>query len=388
MAIEQMMYELISFRELILDATKIKAVCKCADKEFQDKIVEESKRIFSSILHHVIQVDPDRSKSYVRQHQRGLMQLIEELATLIKENVHNADQQNRNDTISNIVTLLNQMIIDLQQHFPYYFDFDCPISVFSQQQLLLTISGNSGKILKKVEELHADHETISLFKQIFKNLNDYQGRFTFEQAKYLYDFFDSLKTALNTFVPPLDFSDMISLLVSLNFNHPSFYHSCCSHLNHELQNCENISEQYRLTHFFKKLIGQVFKTISTPYNRNLPDIDEALLRYIEGEISYLRSIDTIAEDLSSGGILERHFKVTFTVRQLALFINLQVEAGIITTQSPKLLHQYITKHYSTAEKEVISEKSFKNAYYGNLDKDIEKVIEKIVAMLSIAQNKH
>ena len=141
-------------------------------------------------------------------------------------------------------------------------------------------------------------------------------------------------------------------------------------------------------HFFKKLIGQVFKTISIPYNRNLPDIDESLLRYIESEISYLKSIDTIAEDLSSGGILDTNFRVNFTVRQLALFIHLQVEAGIITSQSPKTLHQYVTKHYSTVEKDNISEKSFKNAYYGNAGKDVEKVIEKIVDMLAIANEKY
>jgi hypothetical protein len=180
---------------------------------------------------------------------------------------------------------------------------------------------------------------------------------------------------------------IILLLTSLNFNHPSFYHSCCSYFNHELQRCENIGEQYRLTHFFKKLIGQVFKTISVPYNRNFPDIDESLLRYIESEISYLKSIDTIAEDLSRGGILDSNFKVTFTVRQLAIFIHLQVEAGIITTNSPKALHQYVTKHYSTGEKNTISEKSFKNAYYGNAGNDVEKVIDKIVTMLAIAQEK-
>ncbi|WP_293743740.1 hypothetical protein [uncultured Pedobacter sp.] len=382
-----MMYEILSFRELILDVIKIKVAGQCHDNESQHKIIKESKRIMSSILHHATLAEPDRAKAYIRQHQRGLMQLIDEAEALTNENEPYANQKSRDGMISSLVKLLNQMVIDLQQHLPYYFDFDCPISAASQKQLILDIAANSGQILKKVEELHADKETINLFKQLFKSLNDYKGRFTFEQAKYLYAFFDSIKMALNTFVPPLDFSDIILLLVSLNFNHPFFYHSCCSHLNRELQNCENISEQYRLIHFFKKLIGQVFKTISLPYHKNLPDIDEAILRYIESEISYLQSIDTIAEDLTRGGILESNFKVTFTVRQLALFINLQVEAGIITTKSPKLLHQYITKHYSTTEKEVISEKSFKNAYYGNVDKDIQKVIEKIVVMLNIAQDK-
>ncbi|MEH3114388.1 hypothetical protein [Pedobacter terrae] len=387
LAVKQMMYEIISFRELILDAIKIGTAYQCPNKALQDKILKESKRITNSILHHVAQVEPDKSKTYVRQHQRGLMQLINELETVITDGEPYADQAQRNEEISSIVNLLHQMVLDLQQHLPYYFDFDCPVSAFCQKQLFLDIAANSSQVLKKVEELQADHETITLFKQMFENLNNHPGRFTFEQAGYLYDFFESLKMALDNFLLPLDLSQIILLLVSLNFNHPSFYHACCQHLNLELQNCENISEQYRLIHFFKKLIGQVFKTISTPYNRNLPDIDEAILRYIENEISYLRSIDTIAEDLSRGGILESNFKVTFTVRQLALFVNLQVEAGIITTQSPKLLHQYITKHYSTSEKDIISEKSFKNAYYGNVEKDIQKVIEKIATMLSIAQLK-
>lgn len=379
-----MIYELISFRELILDVIKAGVTLQCPCKELHGKILEESKRIIISILHHVTQVEPDRAKAYIRQHQRGLLQLMDELEAMMNEDTPNI---NRKNGIGNIANLLNQMVLDLQQLFPYYFDYDCPISAVSQKTLLLNITESSSRILKHIEELHADNETMTLFKHIFEHMNSSPRRFTFEQARYLHDFLASLKITLNKSLLPLDLSEMILLLVSLNFNHPSFYHFCCSHLNHELQKCENISEQYRLIHFFKKLIGQVFKTISVPYNRNLSNIDESILRYIESEISYLRSIDTIAEDLSRGGILESNFKVSFTVRQLAIFINLQVEAGIITTNSPKALHQYVTKHYSTAEKAIISEKSFKNAYYGNVEKDVQKVIDKIVTMLAIAEEK-
>jgi len=382
-----MIYELISFRELILDAIKAGAAYQWSGKELQNEILKESKRIVSSIQHKIIQIEPGRSKAYIRQHQRGLMQLMDELAAMVDEDTPNAYQKNKNEGINGIVTLLNQMVLDFQQYLPYYFDYGCPVSLATQKQLLLNIAENSGQILKNLEELHADNETITSFNHIFEHLNSGLGRFTFEQAIYLHDFFGSLKITLNKLAPPLDMPGIILLLVSLNFNHPSFYHSCCSHFNHELQKCESIGEQYRLIHFFKKLIAQVFKTINIPYNRNLPNIDESLLRYIESEISYLKSIDTIAEDLSSGGILDRNFKVNFTVKQLAIFIHLQVEAGIITTQSPKALHQYVTKHYSTAEKDIISEKSFKNAYYGNVENDVRKVIEKIVTMLGIAQDK-
>ncbi|MBE5318589.1 hypothetical protein IM793_05440 [Pedobacter sp. MR2016-19] len=383
----KMMYELISFREIILDAIKVGAAYQCASKELENEILKESKRIISSIQHNVTQIAPDRSKAYIRQHQRGLIQLMDELAAMVDEDNLNACQKNKNEGISSLVNLLNKMVLDLQQYLPYYFDYDCAVSITTQKQLLVNIAENSSKILKNLEELHADNETIIFFKYIFEHLNSGPSRFTFEQVIYLHDFFESLEIALNKFVPSLAMPGIILLLVSLNFNHPYFYHSCCSHFNQELQKCESISEQYRLIHFFKKLIVQVFKTISIPYNRNLSNIDESLLRYIESEISYLKSIDTIAEDLSGGGILDSNFKVTFTVRQLAIFIHLQVEAGIIKTQSPKSLHQYITKHYSTVEQDTISEKSFKNAYYGNIGKDVEKVIDKIVAMLAIAQEK-
>lgn len=383
-----MMYELISFREIILDALTTGTAYKWPHKELQDEIVKESKRIFSSIQHNITQIEPDRSKVYLTQHQRGLIQLMDELEVVVDRDNPNADQKNKTEEISGIANLLNQMVLDLQQHLPYYFDHHSPVSIITQKQVLLKIAKNSSQILKNLEELHTDNETIAVLTQIFEHLNSDISRFTFEQAGYLHDFFESLKMELKKFASPLQMSGIILLLTSLNFNHPSFYHSCCSHFNHELQRCENINEQYRLLHFFKKLIGQVFKTISIPYNRNLPDIDESLMRYLESEISYLKSIDTIAEDLSSGGILDSYFKVNFTVRQLAIFIHLQVEAGIIITQSPKTLHQYVTKHYSTAEKDNVSEKSFKNAYYGNAGKDVEKVIDKIVTMLAIAQEKY
>jgi hypothetical protein len=381
-----MIYELIRFRELILDAIKVGTTPQCPHQKLKDEILKESKRVTRSILNHVTQVEPDRSKAYIRQHQRGLLQLMDELGATMNEDAPNTNRKNGNGEISNIANLLDQMVWDLHQLFPDYFDYDCTISAVSQKQLLSKITEYSSQILKNIEELHADHETITLFKHIFEHISS-STRFTFAQAGYLKDFLASIKMALNKSVPPLDLSEIILLLISLNFNHPSFYHSCCSHFNHELEKCENISEQHRLIHFFKKLVGQVFKTISIPYNRNLPNVDESILRYIESEISYLKSIDTIAEDLSHGGILESNFKVTFTVRQLAIFINLQVEAGIITTNSPKALHQYVTKHYSTAEKNIISAKSFKNAYYGNMEKDVQKVIGKIATMLAIAENK-
>lgn len=88
-----MIYELISFRELILDVIKAGATLQCPCKELHGEILEESKRIISSILHHITQVEPDRAKAYIRQNQRGLLQLMDELEATMNEDAPNINRK-------------------------------------------------------------------------------------------------------------------------------------------------------------------------------------------------------------------------------------------------------------------------------------------------------
>lgn len=111
-----MMYELTSFREMILDALSTGTAYKWPRKELQDEILKESKRIFSSIQHNITQIEPDRSKVYPTQHQRGLIQLTDELEAMVDRENPNVDQKNKTEEISSIANLLNQMVLDLQQY--------------------------------------------------------------------------------------------------------------------------------------------------------------------------------------------------------------------------------------------------------------------------------
>jgi hypothetical protein len=83
-------------------------------------------------------------------------------------------------------------------------------------------------------------------------------------------------------------------------------------------------------------------------------------------------MDKIGANLNHHGLLDNGYKVTLTVKQFAIFIHLQVEAKIIITETPKSLHEYISKHYSTNDTDRISAKSFKNAYYRASTDDLKK----------------
>lgn len=180
---------------------------------------------------------------------------------------------------------------------------------------------------------------------------------------------------------------LITDLISLEFNHPVFYSFCCGFILGQIELVENISDQFHTLQFLLKKIEQLQPISVSVYEPKLPGVKEALIRFIKSEISYIRSLDFLSEELSSGGLMEKNYRVSFTVRQLAIFIHLQVETGIILVDKPRLIHQYASRHYSTPETTKISEKSFKNSYYGNSADDLEKVISKITHMLVMAQEK-
>jgi hypothetical protein len=123
-----------------------------------------------------------------------------------------------------------------------------------------------------------------------------------------------------------------------------------------------------------------------PFHKALPGIKSSLLNFVDAEISHLQSLEKIGGDLASYGQINENFRVSFSVKELAYFIHLQVECGIILEEKPKKIHQYIVGHYSTQETEKISEKSFKNATYSRSPNNVKKVITKLTEMLARAQD--
>jgi hypothetical protein len=383
-----MTYELLYLRQII-DSTLHGMASETLDiDKLEATIKEESLRLLCVIQQNISSLKPGKGRIYLIQRQKELSLMLDELEKMVTAPPTSLSTQKK-ASLQNICKLaIDHLITELERYFPFYFDYQefIPLhrlNIF-QEELNCWITEFS----RTLESSGATDDVLGNFFSILEQLHNDNKNITYQRVIYLNIFFEKLNTALTYSGIPPETLDIILTAISLNFNHPAFYHFACGYFSGEVEKCENITTQYRTLNLLKKTLQQVFKILPSHYNQNIPPIDESLRRYIEAELDYLKSTELIAEELNSGGLLDANFKVTLTVRQLAIFIRLQVESEIIISQSPKALRQYVTKHYSTLEKENFSEKSFKNAYYNNTGKDIEKVIEKIAIMLAIAQEKY
>jgi hypothetical protein len=381
-----MTYELLYLRQIIASILNGTA-CETLDIDKLEKAIkEESLRLLYAIQQNLSSLKPEKGRFYLVQRQKELSLILEELEKEVAAQLQSTHE--KANLLNTCKVAIDHLLTELERYFPTYFDYQAAVSPGRIKNFQQELEGLITEFSKILESKAMIGHTLENFDRFFKQLFIDNKNITYQRIIYLRNFFLEMIKELNQSPNVLETLDIIVIAISLNFNHPAFYHFACRYFKEEVESCENITEQYRTLNFLKKTLQQVFKILPSHYNQNLPPIDESLNRYIEAELDYLKSIELTAEDLRSGGLLENNFKVTLTVRQLAIFIHLQVESEIIIAQSPMVLRQYVTKHYSTLEKENFSEKSFKNAYYSNVGKDVEKVIEKITVMLAIAQEKY
>ena len=383
-----MTYELSNFSHII--NTEIYNVAS-GDHDLAGLLVEinqESREILRYIQQSVTSMEYEQCKYTFTKYQQEFTSLLNKLEkTIVKDIPLSSHDILRNERLSICKNTVLDLLASMESDFPFYFNYNMLLNLSALTSLRVKLMEHIEEFGILLKQRDIDNETIESFQFVFRQLLHPRKTFSYQQSAYIEDFFNQLNEWCDATDRQIETLDLMLVTVSLSFNHPAFYHFCCRYFTEALEECDNINGQRQMLSFLKKTFKQVFQLSSSPYDVNLPIIEEAIQRYLDAELNYLHALELNAEDLSTGGLLEKNFQVNFTVRQLAIFIQLQVEANIIFSKSPKTLHQYVAKHYSTVETEKISEKSFKNAYYKARDTDMEKVIEKIVTMLALAQDK-
>lgn len=186
----------------------------------------------------------------------------------------------------------------------------------------------------------------------------------------------------------ISYEELTCILIRNGFNARDAHNILCRHLDRQLQLIIVPSIQRELLCSLEKIFTQ--SALSTPKRlfKELPKLGSLILKYIRAE---LRLIELLM-DTNIGGMSNDPFFGSFTVslsvKQLAFFVFLQVETGILLTRTAKQIHQYFATRFSILEGGAISEKSFKNAYYSHSPEDILKVIDKLSQMLVIAEESY
>ncbi|MET0573446.1 MAG: hypothetical protein ABWZ79_18640 [Pedobacter agri] len=383
--LEPMDYQLDPIYELYQTAKKFNGEVSEQGQHILKELKDECSRVFTLMLHS--KMSDDATRSMILRHQYSLTILQNKIhlnLETIKAGTRSQEQQTPNLLYDFSLQIL-ALGASIRAYFPTHFDTAYPAGLTE-----LEISADRlGIKLNKIESnigQNPDKSLLTVLKVTLSYPHLVKSNITHIQLGYLHTVTDQL-LELSEKEEEYHEQGYINLLIANEFNSPAFFHYCCTSIIQERDHFENIALSYQELLWRKKSIQQIQPFSAQPFHSSLPSIKSSLLDFIHSEMSYMKNLQKITEELNGQGTLQDHLKTSLSVKELAFFIHLQVECGIILENRPKKVHEYAVGHYRTRETEKISEKSFKNAYYANSREEIVKVTAKLAEMLARAQQK-
>lgn len=368
-----MNYEMLHLENLI--EKRIRSKSKFT-KNIDSEITKEFDRLSILFLRSTVFLSKNQLEKFIQGHQQSLLHLLESILSLNEE-----------------ITTDKEFIIDqgcrllrvLMRELPKAFNFRAEISMellkFLNPEIRL-----SALLAKKKLEMSTSYsgelknilvETISIDKQEGKMVS-------LETLSYLSVLITSISRSVDK---GMSEKDLLEVLISISFNEPMFLNYCSDRINPVREHEKLTEAMVRLLETRKK-IQQIIPNNQLCYLKTQPKTAEFLKEYLKQEISSLHKLSKMIKNFEQGSFLDSRFKVSLSVKQLALFIQLQVACGIILEEKPKFIHSYIISHYSTSTTESISEKSFKNGYYVHSPEDLKKIIYLLSKMIAKAKGQN
>jgi len=378
-----MNYQLDYINSLYKNISTGLRLAKEKQKSILVELEEECGRVLLSLQHCLGSSVPENLQIGFSQHQNDLL-LIYQGIHLKMENPNSPSKEAGLPFLTECVNIIRDLIFNLEIHFPKFWDKSLQVPQALLNDFIRSNENKISSLLALSQRISPDDKLHNVLDDLFLFRENPKKAVCFYQLDYLLAVLDILNRE-NEIGKIRSWKDLVNLLIECNLNSPLFHKTCCEIILSRLDTAGSLRDQFELLSRDKKELIRLSPCLSSSLRIDLPLIKESLLKFVEAELCYLREIEGIASSLSANGIVQDDYMVSLSVKQLAFFIHLQVECGIILETRPKQIRQHVTSHYSTAEVENISEKSFKNAYYSHSQQDINKVSEKLSKMLAISQ---
>lgn len=380
-----MVYEFIFFEEHFHSLISRTSFPKSFFSESKKALEREQirlVRIFRDIA--VIGKKQKKVNSYFNFHQKNLVILMDKVHSKIQD--IGSVSLNNTQQLTALELLLESMSLFLEwleKIFPKHFNSNEKVPI---QLLLPAIAKLEIKLQVLLSELK-NRLFSENFLEMIKKVLDHSYVTNFRDITYYNAVLDiTVRTIIEHNLQRED--EGIMILTQNGINHSEFYRYAKEFISKEVESKPTLDDQISTICGFRKEIRLLYVEKRNKQFPEFPNIKKVLNKYIKEELLLLRAMEFVNHGLAESGIMNANYKVSFSVKQLAFFVHLQMETGIIIWQRAKFAHQYIARHFSTVERDSISEKSVRNAHYNHASEDIKKVIAKLGEMLAIAQEKY
>lgn len=379
-----MVYEFIFFEEqfhnLITKTTFPKNFEADSSKNL-DREYSRLVRVFRDIA--VLGKKKKKIATYFNFHQKNLILLIDKVHQQIQTEKNHQGKKTILPYLDQLITKMTTFLEWLEKIFPKFFNRNekVPRVILIAELEMINI-----KINLLIEELKTRKFEAGLI-EVIQTVSDPKLIVNYRDIAYWHAIWHITYRKVMEHNTTDEF-ELLKILIENGINHSEFYRYATNFISYEVEKKPTLDEQIHAICGYRRDIRLLFRETNNKQFPEYPEIKKVLKKFIKEELLLLRAMEFVNHGLAEAGIMNANYKVSFSVKQLAFFVHLQMETGIIIWQRAKFAHQYIARHFSTVERDSISEKSVRNAHYNHAGEDIKKVIAKLGEMLALAQERY
>jgi len=379
-----MNYQFIFFEEHLTSLQTKKSFAKNFAVESKKNLEREHSRLTRAFRDMSVELNNhEKSKAYLNFHQQNLTLLMDKTSREKTLREKDPDHTIIISTLKALLDIMEELLIWMKQIFPEIFNYKGRIPIKMIESEISEIENDLNLIVGEFEKKKLDPKLM----QVTRSVLDISQIVSFKDLNFWKESCDKIHQDL-MLLDLIDEFSIIKIFMGLGINHPDLFFYAKWHISKEIEHKTTLGEKISAVCSYRKEIRVLYRETQMLQFTRKPDVQRTIKKFLREELLLLRAMEFVNHEVEEAGIMNANYKVSFSVKQLAFFVHLQMETGIIIWQRAKFAHQYIARHFSTVERDSISEKSARNAHYNHASEDIKKVIAKLSEMLALAQERY
>ena len=280
-----------------------------------------------------------------------------------------------------ILAILENLQLYLLREYPAPWNTTQPVSLFTRQKTVKCFRDKLSKCLTPNNE--TDNELVSIalhpFHRLIKNkklpLSFGRKEYLFRLLKALCWYFTASSEKAKTETP------LKTTLFTLNFNSLAYLNYYTRQIEGDIRGIDSLKDKIEKLYFHLKTINQKPINTNVCLNPRQANVKELVNQWILEEICFLEKRMLV---MAGPGpqLADQNFKIVteLSVAQVACFIRLLVESGVIKNKNRKELITFYAVYTQSKKQENISPESFRMRFY-NIEESARLEIRSTIIQL-------
>ncbi len=344
--------------------------------------------VFSSPNENTVEI-------YIQRHQVAVIDLKDQILKLLKpEEVEQlltpTAITDKVSALKSVYQSLHNLLSFIEKYFTKYFDLTAKVPDSYKN---ITIRNFSERLPLLKERLKAKELSPNMIWVVtncfYEFIESKESKVSYRRIIYLKEMCRELNRICELELKGVELEKQICAnMIYINFNSLKLLNHCSKAIKESFQSKENLNEQLQVLAHYKKKINQVHEKPGFSYKPSHKSLKELLNDWVTEEIIFLERKHQLSFGFKSEQTEIKESVNTFKIQtdlsvpQIAYFIRLLVDTGLIKNKSIMDLIRFFSTHISSKRMQSIAKESFRRQFYEVEDSVKSKVRDAINKMLN------